>query len=61
MAHGTVVVLLAGEDEQRSPVGFTVLTLTSVHGLTFAAAAWNSGAPDAGTANDSYSSLPPPH
>ena len=31
--------------------GFLLLTLTSVHGLRFAVAAWNSGAPGAGTAN----------
>lgn len=30
-------------------------TFASVHGLRFAVAAWNSGAPGAGTANVSYS------
>src|SRR5207253_2341763 len=55
MAHGTVLSF-SPEMMSRGPrSGFTVLTLTSVHGFTVAA--WNSGAPDAGTANDSYSSL----
>jgi hypothetical protein len=31
--------------------GFLLLTFTSVHGLRFAVAAWNSGRPAAGTAN----------
>jgi hypothetical protein len=31
--------------------GFFVSTLTSVHGLTFSVATWNSGVPEAGTAN----------
>ncbi len=36
--------------------GFSVSTFTSVQGLRLAVAAWKSGAPDAGTANVSYSS-----
>ena len=38
-------------------VGFFVSTFASVHGLRFAAAAWNSGSPGAGTANFSYSAF----
>ena len=37
--------------------GLSVSTLTSVHGFRFAVAAWNSGAPGAGTAYVSYSSF----
>src|SRR4030081_2089528 len=35
--------------------GFLVSTFTSVNALRFAVAAWNSGTPDAGTWNSSYS------
>ncbi len=37
--------------------GFLELTFASVQGFRFAVAAWNSGAPAAGTANSAYSSL----
>src|SRR3954470_18808052 len=36
--------------------GLRVFTFASVHGFRFAVAAWNSGAPGAGTAYVSYSS-----
>src|SRR6266576_3371820 len=48
------VVLLPGDDQHRSPVGFSLSTFASVHGFRFAAAAWKIGAPDAGTANLSF-------
>src|SRR2546428_14175575 len=57
MAHGTVWSFSPEMMSSGPRSGFSVLTLTSVHGLTFAAAAWNRVAPGAGTANVSYSSL----
>ena len=47
---GDGVVLLAGDDQSGPRSGFFESTFTSVHGLKFAVAAWNSGAPAAGTA-----------
>ncbi len=51
--HG--VVVLAGDDQQRSMLGFSVSTRASVHGLRLAAAAWKIGTPEPGTEYVSYS------
>src|ERR1700674_1483007 len=57
MAHGTVLSFSPEIIRSGPRAGFSVSTLSSVHGLMFAAAAWNSGAPEAGTAYVAYSSL----
>ena len=50
MAHG-IVWSFSPEMMSSGPrSGLSVSTLTSVHGLRFAVAAWNSGLPGAGTA-----------
>ena len=54
---GRGVVLLAGDDQQRSPVGVVAVDLGAVRGFRLAVAAWTSGAPDAGTAKVAYSCL----
>ena len=48
MAHGTVWSFSPEMISSGPRSGFLVLTLTSVHGLRLAVAAWNSGTPGAG-------------
>ena len=50
IAHGTVWSSSPEMMSSGPRSGFLVFTFTSVHGLRFAVAAWNSGAPAAGTA-----------
>ena len=51
IAHGTVWSFSPEMISSGPRLGFLLSTLTSVQGLKFAVAAWNSGAPGAGTAN----------
>jgi len=57
IAHGTVWSFSPEMSRSGPRSGFLVSTFASVHGLRFAVAAWKIGAPGAGTAKDSYSSL----
>ena len=50
MARGTVWSLSPEMISSGPRSAFSVSTFASVHGLRFAVAAWNSGAPAAGTA-----------
>src|SRR6266566_4811965 len=52
--HG--VVVLTGDDQQRSTPGILRVDLASVHGLRLAVAAWKIGTPEPGTEYVSYSS-----
>jgi hypothetical protein len=51
IARGTVLSFSPEMISSGPRSGFSVSALASVHGLTFSAAAWNRGAPEAGTAN----------
>jgi hypothetical protein len=55
MARGTVWSFSPETISNGPRSGFSVSTLASVQGLRLAVAAWNSGAPEAGTAYASYS------
>ena len=57
IAHGTVWSFSPEISSSGPRSGFSVSTLTSDHGLKFAVAPWNSGAPAAGTANCSCSAF----
>ncbi len=53
IAHGTVWSFSPEMSSSGPRSGFSVSTLTSVHGLKLAVAPWKSGLPAAGTANSS--------
>ena len=50
MAQGTVLSFSPEMINSGPRLGLVLLTLASVQGLRLADAAWNSGAPEAGTA-----------
>jgi hypothetical protein len=53
--HG--VVLFTGDDQQRTSLGVLTIHLRFGPWIEVAVAAWNSGAPEADTANSSYNCL----
>src|SRR5216683_5557774 len=54
IAHGAVLSFSPDVINRGPRSGFSISTFASVQGLRLAVAAWNNGAPDAGTANVLY-------